>query len=81
MNKLSPYIDHCLKCSIVGRDPNPDAKRYEKMSLWDEIINAHINGMNTALRLSQEAEAAMRAQARENNQNNNAHQDRKEEAS
>jgi len=81
MNKLSPYIEHCLKCSVTGRDQNPDAKRYEKMALWDEIINAHINGMNTALRLSQEAEAAMRAQARENNQNNNAHQDRKEEAS
>ena len=81
MNKLSPYIEHCLKCSIVGRDPNPDAKRYEKMSLWDEIIDAHINGMNTALRLSQEAEAAMRAQARENNQNNNTNQDRKEKES
>lgn len=67
MNKLSPYIEHCLKCSIVGRDPNPDAKRYEKMSFWDEIIDAHINGMNTALMLSQEAEAAMRARARENN--------------
>ena len=81
MNKLSPYIEHCLKCSIVGRDPNPDVKQYEKMSLWDEIIDAHINGMNTALRLSQEAEAAMRARARENNQNTNTHQDRKEKES
>ncbi len=79
MNKLSPYIEHCLKCSIVGRDPNSDTKRYEKMSLWDEIIDAHINGMNTALRLSQEA--AMRARARENNHNNNTNQDRKEKES
>jgi uncharacterized protein (DUF2147 family) len=49
------------------------------MSLWDEIINAHINGMNTALRLSQEAEAAMRAGIRENNNDND--ENRKEKAS
>ena len=78
MNKLSPYIEHCLQCSITGRDPNPDAKRYEKMSLWDEIINAHITGMNTALRLSQEAEAAMRAGIRENNNDNNENRKEKE---
>ena len=67
MSKLSPYIEHCLQCSSTGRDPNPDAKRYEKMSLWDEIINAHVNGMIAVLRMSQEVEAAMRARARENN--------------
>jgi hypothetical protein len=77
MNKLSPYIEHCLKCSIVGRDPNPDAKRYEKLELWDEIINAHVNGMNTLLRISQQTEAAMRAKARENN--NAINENRKEE--
>ena len=81
MNKLSPYIEHCLNCSITGRDPNPDAKRYEKMSLWDEIIDAHVSGMVALLRISQEAEAAMRAQARENNQNNNTNQDGKEKES
>ena len=54
MNKLSPYIEQCLKCSITGRDPNPDSKRYEKMSLWDEIIKAHHKGQNTALRPSQD---------------------------
>ena len=81
MNKLSPYIEHGLNCSITGRDPNPDAKRYEKMSLWNEILSAHVNGMNAALRLSQKAEAAMRVRARENNQENKTHQDREEEAS
>ena len=81
MDKLSPYIEHCLNCSITGRDPNPDAKRYEKMSLWDEIIDAHVSGMVALLRISQEAEAAMRARARENNQKNETHQDREEEAS
>ena len=81
MNKLSPYIEHCLNCSITGRDPNPDAKRYEKMSLWDEIIDAHVSGMVALLRISQEAEAAMRARAKENNQKNETHQDREEEAS
>lgn len=81
MNKLSTYIEHCLQCSITGRDPNPDAKRREKMAFWDEIINAHVNGMIALLRISQEADAAMRAQARENNQKNSTHKERKEEES
>ncbi len=78
MNKLSPYIEHCLHCSITGRDQNPDAKRYEKMSLWDEIINAHVNGMIAVLRMSQEVEAAMRAEARENNNDTNENRKEKE---
>ena len=81
MNKLSPYIEHCLNCSNTGQDLNPEAKRYEKMSLWDEIITAHVNGMIAVLRNSQKVEAAMRARARENNQNNNTNQDRKEKES
>ena len=81
MDKLSPYIEHRLNCSITGQDPNPDAKRYERMSLWDEIITAHVDGMIAVLRKSQEMEAAMRAKARENIQENKTHQDREEEAS
>ena len=81
MNKLSPYIEHCLNCSITGQDPNPDAKRYERTSLWDETITAHVNGMTAVLRNSQEVEATMRARARENNLKNETHQDREEEAS
>jgi len=77
MNKLSPYIDHVFQCTLTGRDPHPDAKRYEKLELWDEIINAHVNGMNTLLRISQQTEAVMRAKARENN--NNINENRKEE--
>ncbi|MDO9559720.1 MAG: hypothetical protein Q7I89_08550 [Syntrophales bacterium] len=77
MNKLSPYIEYVFQCSLTGMDPNPDAKRYEKIELWDEIINAHVNGMNTLLRISQQTEAAMRAKARENN--NAINEKRKEE--
>jgi len=51
------------------------------MSLWDEIITAHVNGMIAVLRNSQEVEATMRARARENNLKNETHQDREEEAS
>jgi hypothetical protein len=77
-NKPSPYIEHVFRCSLTGRDPDPDAKRYEKWELWDEIINAHINGMNAVLRISREAETAMRAKARENN-NIDSNKNRKEE--
>jgi len=77
MNKLSPYIEHCLKCSITGRDPNPDDKFYRKLELWDEIINTHVQGMNAGLRISRQTEAMMRAKARQNN--NDINENRKEE--
>ena len=27
----SPYIEHVFRCSLTGRDPQPDAARYERM--------------------------------------------------
>jgi len=48
------------------------------MSLWDEIINAHVNGMIAVLRMSQEVEAAMRAESRENNNDTNENRKEKE---
>ena len=78
MKKLSPYIEHCLKCSITGRDPNPDDKFYRRLELWDEIINTHVRGMNAALRISQRAEETMRVNPREN-KNNDTAKNREEE--
>jgi len=69
MKKLSPYIEHCLNCSITGRDPNPDDKFYRKLELWDEIINTHVRGMNAALRISREFEDAAKEEARQNKNN------------
>jgi len=84
MNKLSPYIEHVFQCSLTGRDPHPDAKRYERMMFWDEIINNHIRGTEMALRMSREMEAAIRKAAKEQsgneaNQETNTIQIRKEE--
>jgi len=78
MKKLSPYIEHCLNCSITGRDPNPDDKFYRRLELWDEIINTHVRGMNAALRISQRAEETMRVKARES-KNNDSAKNREEE--
>ncbi|HOD98743.1 MAG TPA: hypothetical protein PLU95_02795 [Syntrophales bacterium] len=80
MKKLSPYIEHCLNCAITGQDPNPDDKFYRKLELWDEIINTHVWGMNAALRISQQAEEAMRIKARENNDNDSNEQERRNES-
>ena len=82
--KPSPYIEHVLRCSLTGRDPDPDEKRYERMTFWDEIIHTHIRGTERALKMSQELEAMLRQEARERsgnevNQETNPVQDRKEE--
>lgn len=86
MKKPSPYIEHIFQCSLTGRDPHPDAKRYERMMFWDEIINNHIRGTEMALRMSREMEAAIRRAAKEvegkeANQETKTIQIRKEEES
>lgn len=61
----SPYIEHVFRCSLTGRDPHPDAKRYERMQFWDEIMETHIRGTEAALRMSQEMEKEIRQAAKE----------------
>lgn len=63
----SPYIEHVFRCSLTGRDPNPDEKRYERMMFWDEIFENHAESTGTALRMSQELETAIRQAAKERN--------------
>lgn len=67
MNKLSLYLEHIFQCSLPGCDPHPDAKRYERMMFWDEIINNHIKSTTMALRMSEEMETAIRKAAKEQN--------------
>ena len=67
MNKPSSYLEHIFQCSLTGRDPHPDQKRYERMMFWDEIINDHIRGTEMALRMSEEMETAIREAAKEEN--------------
>lgn len=86
MNKLSPYLEHIFQCSLTGRDPHPDAKRYERMMFWDEIINNHMKSTAMALRMSEEMETAIRKAAKEHdgkevNQETSTIQIRKEEES
>lgn len=81
---LSPYIEHVLRCARTGRDPNPNAKRYERMEFWDEIMETHIRGTEAALRMSHELETAIRQAAKERNskeanKETNAIQTKKEE--
>src|SRR3989304_6270395 len=80
----SPYIEHVFRCSLTGRDPNPDEKRYERMQFWDEIMETHIRSTEAALRMSQELETMIRHEAKERNSNGdnqktNAIQTKKEE--
>jgi len=80
----SPYIEHVFRCSLTGRDPNPDEKRYERMQFWDEIMENHVRSIEAALRMSQELETAIRQAAKERNgkeanQETNAIQTKKEE--
>jgi hypothetical protein len=63
----SPYIEHVFRCSLTGRDPNPDEKRYERMQFWDEIMETHIRSTEAALRMSDELETAIRQEAKERN--------------
>ena len=83
-NKPSPYLEHIFQCSLTGRDPHPDQKRYERMMFWDEIMNNHIEGTAMALRMSEEMEKAIRKAAKEQNgkeanQKTNTIQTKKEE--
>lgn len=76
----SPYIEHVFRCSLTGRDPNPDEKRYERLRFWDEIIESHVRSTEAAIRTSQEIEAAIRQAADENKNNeNNIINNRKEQ--
>ena len=68
----SPYIEHVFRCSLTGRDPNPDEKRYERLRFWDEIIESHARSTEAAIRMSQEIEAAIRQAADENKNNENS---------
>jgi hypothetical protein len=63
----SPYIEYVLRCSLTGRDPNPDEKRYERMQFWGEIFEHHAKSTEAALRMSQELETAIRQAAKECN--------------
>ena len=63
----SPYIEHVFRCSLTGRDPNPDEKRYQRMQFWDEIMETHIRSTEAALRMSDELETAIRQAAKESN--------------
>ena len=63
----SPYIEHVFRCSLTGRDPNPDEKRYERMQFWDEIMETHIRSTTAALKMSDELETAIRQAAKEHN--------------
>ncbi len=60
----SPYIEHIFRCSVTGRDPNPDEKRYERLRFWDEIIDNHIRGTEAALRMSHDLETTIRQAAK-----------------
>jgi hypothetical protein len=63
---LSPYIEHVLRCARTGRDPNPDAKRYERMEFWDEDLRSHSRNTEAALSMykSQETETRQADQER-----------------
>ncbi|MDP2268304.1 MAG: hypothetical protein Q8K46_03960 [Deltaproteobacteria bacterium] len=74
----SPYIEHVFRCSLTGRDPNPDEKRYERLRFWDEIIVNHARSTEAALRMSDELETAIRQAADENKDNENSINNRKE---
>ena len=63
----SPYIEHVFRCSLTGRDPNPDEKRYERMQFWDEIMENHVRSTEAALRMSQELETSIRQKAKKHN--------------
>ncbi len=60
----SPYIEHIFRCSVTGRDPNPDEKRYERLRFWDEIIVNHARGIEAALRMSHDLETTIRQAAK-----------------
>ena len=81
----SPYIEHVFHCSITGADPHPDAKRYERMQFWDEIMEGHVRSTAAAIRMSQAVETAIRQETKENgdakevNQETNVIQTKKEE--
>ena len=62
---LSPYIEHVLRCARTGRDPNPEAKRYERWQFWDEIIETHAGSIEKAQRMSQNLDALLRQEAKE----------------
>jgi hypothetical protein len=76
-NKLSHHTEYLLNCSIMGRDPNPDSRRQEKMEMWDEIEVAgarRAGGRKTPPKINGQAEVVPQS-ATEDDGRGNDHDD------